>query len=212
MRFTFYLSLTLIVFLDFVYSSASSLPLFGAKPNISEIAFKDDGKDISSPEPASDDTLHLVLTDSFLNYPFGTYENVRSFRKAHPETFIQSQKRRFSPYKENSFEKEKVYYLAAVKNSKPSSIGIYNNKNTRRCELVMSLILTDKIPLEKGILVGMKKGEFLKKFMDSASESTPTSNIIQLESQNKEINHYYKFLDNSLVEIKIFSNHFYNIR
>ena len=218
MRSTF-LPLAFIIVLGFVYSSACSLPLFTARPygtNIAAIIFKYDDNDSSTLKIKNDllnnDTLHFVVTDSFLNYPFGAHAGIKNFRQAYPQTFVQSQKHSITPYKENSAKKEKVYYLAAVKNSKPSSIAIYNNKYTGKCELVMSLILTDQIALENGILIGMGKDEFLKKFIDATSTGAATGNIVWLQSTNKQTDHYYRFIDNKLVEIKMFTNHFYTVK
>ena len=155
----------------------------------------------------TNDTLHLVLKDEFLYYPFGAFDDIESLQNSQPKTFITS-KKMFAPYKDNSFKKEKIYYLTANN----SYLGAYFNKNTKKCEIVSSIILNNQIPLKNGISIGITKDDFLKIITNNPVIGKSTLNIVQVASQNKGINHFYKFADNKLVEIKILSEHFYTLK
>ena len=171
-------------------------------------------KEVSNPDvlgyTISHDTLNLVLGNTFVKYPFGIFTNIKSFQKAQPETFI-SLTKRFSPTIENNTKSEKIYYLVASQSSTLSYIGTYLNKNTNKFEIVSSIILNDLISVN-GVKVGMIKKDFFDTVKDFSKINFENINVVRYEAEKNEINHYYRFSGEKLVEIKILSDSFYKLK
>ena len=170
--------------------------------------------EISNPDvlgyTISHDTLNVVLKNTFVKYPFGIFTNIKSFQKAQPGTFI-SLTKRFSPTTGNNAKSEKVYNLVATQNSTLSYIGTYLNKNTNKFEIVSSIILNDRISVN-GVMVGMTKKDFFDTVKDFSKINFENINVVRYEAEKNEINHYYRFSGEKLVEIKILSDSFYKLK
>jgi len=155
----------------------------------------------------ANDTLHLVLKDDFVYYPFGTFDNLENLKTSQPKAFI-FDKKQVAPYKDNSSKKEKIYYLG----TKNSYLGAYFNKSSKKYEIVSSIIMDNEMSLKNGVLLGITKEELFKTIKVNPGLGTSAINIVQVESPNKAINHYYRFAGNKLAAIVILSEHFYKVK
>lgn len=153
-----------------------------------------------SAKTIAQDTLHLVREDDFLRYPLGTSNSFRSFENAHKE-LISSTSDKIKVYRNGSTAPTKMFAL------QKSYARFYPDKNTKKLELINSIILGNEIPLQNGVIVGMERAAFFKK-MNIPDENAMASTV-EITSKTAGIIHFYQFTANKLISIKIFSNLFY---
>ncbi|RBQ11427.1 hypothetical protein [Pedobacter miscanthi] len=146
------------------------------------------------------DTLHVVRDDQFLNYPLGTFNSFESFKNTNTK-LIPSKSISVRPYKNGRTEPATMFAL------QKSYARFYLNKETKKLELIGSIILGNEMPLQNGIVVGMERTTFFKK-MNIVDENT-SANTVEITSKTAGIRHFYQFKDNKLASIMIFSNLFY---
>lgn len=153
-----------------------------------------------SAKSIAQDTLHLVREDQFLRYPLGTSNSFRSFENAHKK-LISSTGDKVKAYENGSTAPTKMFTL------QKSYARFYPDKNTKKLELISSIILGSEIPLQNGVTVGMDRAAFFKQM--NIPEGNTSANTVEITSKTAGISHFYQFNDNKLSSIKIFSKLFY---
>ncbi|MEO6150805.1 MAG: hypothetical protein ABIP28_11610 [Mucilaginibacter sp.] len=147
------------------------------------------------------DTLIIVLSSSFFNYPFGKfnsmselnykYKNIYSFKTIFSKNII-------TP------DSTLIYRMSINK----SYVNFLLDDDKGRIEILSGNIVDTGMPLQKGIRVGMSKSDLLKIFFKKA----PPNNIntVKIISAVAGMWHYYTFKADKLQSITFDTDYLIN--
>ncbi|WP_316843494.1 hypothetical protein [Pedobacter psychrodurus] len=147
------------------------------------------------------DTLHVIHGDEFLRYPFGMFQDFKSF-KNQDISVLRSKISYVRPYQDEKKEATRTFNVGG------SFVRFYANKDTKKIETINAIILNKGMPLQNDIMIGMDRSDFLKKLNISENASS-NARVVELSSKTGDIHHYYDFQNDRLVRITILSKLFY---
>jgi hypothetical protein len=138
----------------------------------------------------SGDTLKIMSADFYFYYPFGEYDKIDSISLKYPKLKL------VIDQDTTQGELIKLYKMT----SKDNFIKFVKNSDTKHIEIIYAKILDDTVPLLRGIKIGQKKEEFLKRFFIKPIRLKRVNNI-KVISALEGINHNYHFDKDVLTSI-----------
>jgi len=147
------------------------------------------------------DTVIAIKDNTFVNYPIGEFKNFKDFTNSYKG--IHWSVSTVKPYKNDIKEKARTFAVGK------SYVKLYLNKQSKKLEVVNAIILSKDIPIQKDIIVGIDRKDFLKRLNISGNDYDKAT-VINIKSITGDINHYYRFQNDKLIGISIFSPLFYD--
>lgn len=141
------------------------------------------------------DTMHLVLTNSYLFYPFGEYKDFNLFYND------------FSKTKDINIDSTfNIFKIIKMRINKSCVIFI-ENFETGKLEIFSGQIYDPDYKLVYGVQVGMSKKDFFLLFFNYLPKKMELITVVKFESGLDGILHYYSFENNKLHSIKLNSDY-----
>jgi len=146
----------------------------------------------------NDDTLKLISSSDFLDYPFGKYLKTVNFKKALPL---------LTKMELNKTDKDICKFIYKSSYIKTFLSKSEDELSKKTVWIVYAKIKDKEIALINGIKLEISKKEFLSKFFDQIPDDISKINVIELIRGLDGVWQYYDFKEDKLIEIHFDSDY-----